>query len=882
MQRILSRAARRCTNSSAAFKSPHAQANVASGVHSEDAPTCSSEYGEFTWKTSLVKYMQADIVNALRRGDRRRASMILSNFQNTNRTFTTEDFSYILEYCAEAPDPLFVMETLELMEEKAIGVSKGIYRYVIRALSRGGYAKEALHWLNLLGEKESAHATLPFFNIFLNACGSSANLKDVECCLETMETYLLGKSEITYSELLKIAVLQGNLPAVYDIWKDCTRHYSPSIITQRRFLRALTTFGDLQSAYHILQQMVAIATQRSDHLRLSSKGRYQSSRLDIPVLALSEPEYRKLLLDCNLQPSQGATDKISADVQPEIFEEKTQSLETVQLNADVLSTGNNLSDKVELENASVRNTLRFAQSAVRRFLRWSFNDLIHACLQFNNCQLAEQLFLEMQKLGLQPSKFTYDGFVKTVIAGKGIAYAMKVIEAMERRGIKPYDDTLAALSEGYSKNLQLDLAEDFLERISEMQPKHIRAINALLSGCEIMNEPERAVRILAKMKHVKMKATLRTYELLFSLFGNVNVPYEEGNVLSHVDVSKRISIIERDMLNNEIQHSFVSMKNLIRAFGAEGMIEEMLRYLNVAENVLWNIDPDQKSDLYSVVLRALVRAKESHKAIRIFKTMRSCSLPTDVSIYTTMIECCKWLPCFKSASALLSLMIQDGFHPTVVTYTSLLKVVLAKDDFEGALDLLDICKTEGIEPDIQIFNTILSHAYARGQIHVIEYIVECIHRAKIQPDPSTLSYTFCAYEEHELYNTAIEALQVLSMRMISEDVSILGEKITVFEGLILSEEPDAELRIIRAFEAAEEFLAMALLNLRWCATMGATISWSPEESLWARRLASSYDDNKRPHIIPSEVPQSWERKPYFRVSGKHPVGGIPFTQPRVK
>ncbi|XP_022680254.1 pentatricopeptide repeat-containing protein At1g76280 isoform X1 [Setaria italica] len=799
------------------------------------------EYDDFTWKTTLVRSMQADIVNALRRGDRQRASIILSNFQNTNWALNKEDFSYILEYCAEAPDPLFVMETLELMEEKAIGMSKGIYRYVIRALSRGGYVKEALHWLMLLGEKESTHATLPFFNIFLNACGSSANLKDVECCLETMENYLLGKSEITYCELLKIAVLQQNLPAVYDIWKDCTRYYSPSIITQRRILRALTAFGDLQSAYHILQHMVTSAAQRSEHLRLSSKRRYQSSRLDIPVLALSESEDLKLLPDFSLQPSQGklATGKNSADVQPEL-----------------LFAGNNLADKVELDNGTVRKTLRLAQSAVRRILIWSFNDLMHACVQFNNCQLAEQLFLEMQILGLRWSKFTYDGFVKTLIAGKGIAYAMKVIETMERRGIKPYNDTLSALSEGYSKNLQLDLAEDLLERISEIRPKHIHAINALLSGCDIMNEPERAVRILAKMKRVNMKATLRTYELLFSLFGNVNVPYEEGNVLSHVDVSKRISIIEMDMLNNEIQHSFVSMKNLIRAFGDEGMIEEMLRYLNVAEKVLWNINPYQKSDLYSVALHALVKAKESHKAIRIFKIMRSCGLPTDVSIYTTMIECCKWLPCFKSASALLSLMLQDGFHPTVVTYTSLLKVVLAKDDFEGALDLLDICKTERIEPDIQIFNTVLSRAYARGQIHVIEYIVERIHRAKIQPNPSTLVYTFCAYEEHELYNTAIEALQVLSTRMISEDANILSEKITVFEDLILSEEPDAELRIIRAFEAAEEFLATALLNLRWCAIMGATISWSPEESLWARRLASSYNANKRPHIIPLDVPQS--------------------------
>lgn len=149
----------------------------------------------------------------------------------------------------------------------------------------------------------------------------------------------------------------------------------------------------------------------------------------------------------------------------------------------------------------------------------------------------------------------------------------------------------------------------------------------------------------------------------------------------------------------------------------------------------------------------------------------------------------------------------------------------------------------------------------------MEYVVELIHQAKIKPDPSTLSYTFCAYEEHELYNTAIEALQVLSMRMISEGVSILSEKTNVFEDLILSEEPDAESRIIRAFEAGEEFLATALLNLRWCAMMGATITWSPEESLWARRLASSYDANKRPHISPSKVPRSWVREPYLIVSG---------------
>lgn len=40
------------------------------------------------------------------------------------------------------------------------------------------------------------------------------------------------------------------------------------------------------------------------------------------------------------------------------------------------------------------------------------------------------------------------------------------------------------------------------------------------------------------------------------------------------------------------------------------MIEEMLRYFSVAENVLWKMTYSQKSGLYGVVLHALVKAKE--------------------------------------------------------------------------------------------------------------------------------------------------------------------------------------------------------------------------------------------------------------------------------
>lgn len=48
----------------------------------------------------------------------------------------------------------------------------------------------------------------------------------------------------------------------------------------------------------------------------------------------------------------------------------------------------------------------------------------------------------------------------------------------------------------------------------------------------------------------------------------------------------------------------------IRALGTEGMIQEMLRYLNIAENILQNVDPYQRTDMYNIVLRALIKAKD--------------------------------------------------------------------------------------------------------------------------------------------------------------------------------------------------------------------------------------------------------------------------------
>lgn len=122
---------------------------------------------------------------------------------------------------------------------------------------------------------------------------------------------------------------------------------------------------------------------------------------------------------------------------------------------------------------------------------------------------------------------------------------------------------------------------------------------------------------------------------------------------------------------------------------------------------------------------------------------------------------------------------------------------------------------------------------------MVELIVEKMHRLKIQPDPSTCRHVFSAYVDNGFHSTAMEALQVLSLRMISEDVNILEEYRLMYENLILDEELNAESKIIEAFKNSP-YLVVALLNLRCCSILLSPPSWLPDQSPWAKRLSSNY------------------------------------------
>ncbi|XP_052201841.1 pentatricopeptide repeat-containing protein At1g76280 isoform X6 [Diospyros lotus] len=693
----------------------------------------------------ILRTLQVQTVNALRFGERSRASSLLLDVGNGNHPLTANDFVHILEYCARSPDPLFVLETWRIMGEKDVYVDNKSYLLILQALCKGGYLEEAFNLMNVLGESHDFYPVLSMYNDLLGGCARIQSVNHANKCLDLMERQMVGKNEITYAQLLKLAVLQQDFSAVHEIWKEYIKHYSPSIISLRKFVWAFTMLGNLEDAYTLLQYMVALALRGGFVISRTAEGKFFTSRLDIPI-----PLSYELVLK--------RSNKESEDYDYSGFV-NFKTMETC-VNDDQHGT-DFCTEKKEVENAGLLKLQKHSGKSCMKVLRWSFNDLIHSCAKSLNYRLAEQLILQMQNLGLEPSRSTYDGFVRAVISERGYHGAIEVLKAMQQKNLKPYDSTLATIAISCSKGLELDLAESLLVQISKSL--YVHPYNAFLEACDTM----------------------------------------------------------------------------LKALGGEGMVKELIQYLHVVENQFSRGYFCLGTPAYNTVLHSLVEAKESHMAIEIFKSMMSYGFLPDAATYNIMIDCCSVIRCFKSACALVSMMVRNGFYPQTITYATLIKILLGNGDLDGALYLLDQGSLEGIQSDVLLFNTILQGACEKGRIDVIENIVRRMHQEKVQPDATTCYYVFFAYVDHDYISTAVEALQVLCMWMLSEEDSMLEEqRRELEENFILAEDLEAESRIVELFKDSKENLAAALLNLRWCATLGFPISWLPDQSPWMRRISS--------------------------------------------
>lgn len=180
------------------------------------------------------------------------------------------------------------------------------------------------------------------------------------------------------NSFFQLAVLQQNLPAVHEIWKECIKYYSLNIISLRKFVWSFTRLRDLESAYLTLQYMVHMAFRGNFIINKSAEGKLSDSRLDIPM-----PFNNNL------------------------------SLKSCSKDNGIVSSVSEYLDRMDINTSKGKRDFSFGMEShgvgmvgksmpvkhvhlpVMKLLRWSFSDVIHACANMRNCTLAEQLMSQV-------------------------------------------------------------------------------------------------------------------------------------------------------------------------------------------------------------------------------------------------------------------------------------------------------------------------------------------------------------------------------------------------------------------------------------------------------------------------------------------------------
>ena len=186
----------------------------------------------------------------------------------------------------------------------------------------------------------------------------------------------------SYPVFFQLAVWQQNLSAVHEIWKDYIQNYSLNIIFLRKFIWSFTRLKDLKSAYETLQHMVALAINGRLFVIRTGKGRLYSSRLDIPI------------------PSKG-----------ELGSPKVKLGENEQSLALKFGTDASNIEKSKSVSATVGMPNNYKILPVMKVLRWSFSDLLHACAQARDYELAEELMVLVGQLFFYPELLVFCAIV---------------------------------------------------------------------------------------------------------------------------------------------------------------------------------------------------------------------------------------------------------------------------------------------------------------------------------------------------------------------------------------------------------------------------------------------------------------------------------------
>jgi pentatricopeptide repeat protein len=185
----------------------------------------------------------------------------------------------------------------------------------------------------------------------------------------------------------------------------------------------------------------------------------------------------------------------------------------------------------------------------------------------------------------------------------------------------------------------------------------------------------------------------------------------------------------RQLFRESGNPDLLNYMSLIRAAGRERDVQKALMLLEELEKSPMTVD----NTAYNCVLEVCVACNDREAAEGLLKRMEAAG-QVDVISYNTYLKVLLNEGLREDVAAVLKEMQSRGLKPNAVTYNSLIKDVVARQDLAGAWRLIDEMEREGTRPDAFTCSILMKGVKHTSCPEDVDRIITLIERAKVTPD----------------------------------------------------------------------------------------------------------------------------------------------------
>jgi pentatricopeptide repeat protein len=344
----------------------------------------------------------------------------------------------------------------------------------------------------------------------------------------------------------------------------------------------------------------------------------------------------------------------------------------------------------------------------------------------------------------------YSAVIRLFAQSESPEKAMRVLEEMEARGLKPdnvsYNMVLSACANARQK--------DQVNSLLSSMEADVVTYNTRLKACAQERDVAQAFAIFADLEAAKIAPTQVTYGTLVECCTRAGEMAKAKEVL-------------RQMGTAGVAKNIVVYTSLIKGFAALGKLEEAME---VFEEMQASGDGEKSERVepdvicYSALIKAFCDRQDLDQAFHLLENLLEKGHTPDEILFNHLLAGCTAKPHVQLAEKILKDMVSHGIKPTTATFSTMLKVYSKAQDIAASAAFLEsIPGTFGTQPAQRLYCQHISWAIrtrkGASAVQVFKLMVQRLDRVATNCDP-----TLVACQTFNMLDTAVALLEVDASR----------------------------------------------------------------------------------------------------------------------